>query len=217
MRDDQRMRFEDLFLLPLDDLDAKLEFVNDENRRNAQDQFTDFSNDLHEAMVEYYVNCFKAAAIADSNPRACRLGYDSCQSKYRKILRENFKWQQLFIIGRIGSLLGDFMESHNGRPTVVGIGPGGVNVVGGDGVPPEIMKQLQAFAADMAKKIIGGDNGTLPGDLGELTKRKPEPDRKKPAGPTVDEISREADRIIDQALAKPPAETKPPENGDAKK
>lgn len=207
MRDDQRISFEDLFQMPLDDIDGKLEFEEDEKKRSGTDQFSDFHTEMHEAIVEYYINCMKAVKLADNAPRAIRLGYDSCKAKYRKVLRENVNWEMLYIIGRLGEMTSEFLNNINngenqlGIPKIIGIGPGGVQVINGGDVPPEIMEQIKKFAMDMTKRIVEQD-GDDPGDLKNILKQKPPapPEKKIRTEKTQEEISRDADDMIDKAL-----------------
>ena len=225
MRDDQKIRFEDLFQMPMDELCEKLEFGKDEEKRFVGDQFADYDESFGDVFIEYFMNCVNAQKIAESAPHSCRLGYDSCKSASRKTLRESLGWEKLYHIGRLGALLGQLTGSLEkgllGLPKVAGaieLGPGGVKVLNGGSIPPEIMEQIKRFAMDMTKKIVDQDGDTVPGDLEQLLGSKKPTAPTKPKDPPVKsqaEISAEADRIIDQNLKpKPPT---PPETGDAKK
>lgn len=207
MRDDQKISFEDLFQMPLDDIDGKLEFEEGEEKRSGTDQFRDFRLDLHEAVVEYYVNCMKSGRIADNALRSIRIGYDSCKAVHRKLLRENIGWEMLFIIGRLGELTSECLHGMGngnqlGIPKIIGVGPGGVQVLNGGDVPPEVMEQIKKFAMDMTKRIVEQDGNNDPGDLKSLLQQKPPapPAGRKETRKTQEEISREADIEIEKAL-----------------
>jgi len=144
----EKILCEQIFKLPIDDLDMLLE-AHKENFKSAKSQpLTDVLEDLNlqllTAVGELSSNVIKLSlqGVEKDNVRTARYAYDMMSSKNRMMLRENLSWDKIFVHAQAAFMCTAVLTGGIGRP-------GSMMAIDGKNLPPELKKMLGKIIEDV--------------------------------------------------------------------